>query len=152
MRETSLDAIARIHRSDTLIERFGSWPTFEDAEIQALHFDRGNHLEVVERGAWDARIPESMTARLLVADVRHAHMSPFYKPTLVVIRFETFGRFTMEGFNYQNPVIGIAINLEFSELRKQTFFAVEWGGTALKHDVSFTCESISIISVEPTAA
>ncbi|GAB6142242.1 hypothetical protein JCM14076_29710 [Methylosoma difficile] len=138
-----------IERNQLLIDRFTDWPSFHDAEVLKLTFERGNHLEIIETDAWSKRIPESLTASFYVFDWRYGAESPPYRETIVTIRFESFGRFGLDGFNYQNPIIGLGITKEYSENLKKELFAVDWGRTALPHEVSFTCERIVIESVEP---
>src|SRR5690349_255885 len=94
------EAIAAIEGANLLVERFGEWPTFEDAEVLALNMDRGNHWWVLETAAWDQRIPPSLTVAFYVFDSRHADEAPERKPTKVVIRFEEFEKFEIDGFNH----------------------------------------------------
>jgi hypothetical protein len=143
------EAIARIENRDLLIERFGGWPTFEDAEVLKLEFDRGNHWWVLESGDWSRRIPPSLVATFFVFDSRFADHAPERKPSSVSIRFEEFQEIEIEGFNHQNPVLGVGIELIYSQnLRKEQFF-VDWGGCGMTHEVLFVCDRIRVLSVEP---
>jgi hypothetical protein len=146
---TSPEAIAAIEGANLLIARFGEWPTFEDAEILALNLDRGNHWWVVETGEWGQRVPPSLTAILYVFDFRHADDNPARKPTKAVIRFEELEDFEIDGFNHQNPIVGLGIKFHFSKNMNKNLFSVDWGGTGIKHEASFTCERIQVMSVEP---
>ena len=136
-----------IDGADLIVQRFGFWPPFADAEILALRFERGNHMEVIEHKRWNERIAESLEVTFFVFDARHAQVTPERKPTKAVIRFEPLTEFTMNGFNYQNPILCLDIS-RVSEKR----FRVEWGGTAMHHEVSFVCERIRVLSVTPIAA
>jgi hypothetical protein len=143
------EAIAEIEGANLLIERFGEWPTFEDAEVLSLNLDRGNHWWVIQSGEWSQRIPPSLIATFYVFDGRYAPEAPERKPTKVVIQFNEFEIFEIDGFNHQNPIVGLGINFEFSKNMNKNLFSVNWGGTGIKHEVSFSCGHIKVLSVEP---
>jgi hypothetical protein len=142
-------AISQIEGASLLVGRFGKWPPFHDAEVLALDLDRGNHWRVIQSNAWDQRIPPSLTATFFVFDHLYAATAPERKETMVALRFEEFERFGIEGFNHQNPIIGLGIAFEYSTNLRKNLFAVDWGGTALPHEVSFTCGRIRVVNVEP---
>ncbi|MSP40329.1 MAG: hypothetical protein EXR70_17715 [Deltaproteobacteria bacterium] len=146
---TPPEVVAAIEGADLLIECFGEWPSFEDAEVLALNLDRGNHWWVLETGKWDQRIPPRLTATFYVFDFRYSGDAPERKPTEAVIRFEEFEDFEIDGFNHQNPIVGLGIKYLFSKNLKKNLFSVDWGGTGIKHEASFTCGRIQVISVEP---
>ena len=104
---------------------------------------------MIQTEGWEQRIPPSLTATFFVFDNLHADNSPERKETKVVFRFEEFERFVIEGFNHQNPIIGLGIGFEYSENWRKNLLAVDWGRTALVHDASFTCARIRVLSVEP---
>ena len=52
----------------------------------------------------------------------------------------------IDGFNYQNPIIGLSI-VPFETDGEQRRFRVKWGGTCMQHEVSFTCGRISVLHV-----
>lgn len=149
--KTSAEVFSKIEQNQLLIERFGDWPSFHDAEVLKLVFDRGNHLQIIKTESWSDRIPESLCVQFYVFDWRYGTESPPYRETLVTIRFEDFERFELNGFNYQNPIIGLGIQFEYSEFRRKDLFAVDWGCSAMSHEVSFSCERIIVESVEPIA-
>lgn len=142
-------AIELIEGADLLLNRFGDWPTFEDAEVLSLSFDRGNHWWVLETGEWSRRVPPSLIATFYVFDSRYAEHAPERKPTKVSIQFYEFREVEIDGFNYQNPIVGLGIKLTYSADLKKTLFSIDWGGTAIPHEVSFSCERIHVLSAEP---
>ena len=148
---TTPEAIALVQGSSLLVDRFGEWPSFEDAEVLSLSLDRGNHEWVVRTGKWAERIPPCLTATFYVFDSRFADDDPMRKPSRVIIKFCEFEEFEVDGFNHQNPILGIGIRLVHSAARRQQLFLVDWGGTGLTHEVRFTCESVRIESVAPEA-
>lgn len=148
---TPPEVVAAIEGANLLVERFGEWPTFEDAEVLALNLDRGNHWWVLETGEWERRIPESLTATFYVFDFRYSDDNANRKPTKAVIRFEGLEDFEIDGFNHQNPIVGLGIKYLFSKNLNKNLFSVDWGGTGIRHEASFTCELIQVMSVEPMA-
>ncbi|MDD5272611.1 MAG: hypothetical protein PHU14_07830 [Methylovulum sp.] len=68
---TAADIVSEIGQSQLLIERFGDWPSFHDAQVLTLTFDRGNHLQIIKTDAWPERIPESLLAQFYVFDWRY---------------------------------------------------------------------------------
>ena len=147
--ESSAEAIAAIEGAALLIDRFGEWPLFEDAEVLSLSLERGNHWWVLRTGDWERRVPDSLTVTLFVFDSMQASDALERKESRVVLRFEGLGRCELDGFNHQNPVVALIVTFEYSPDMKSNLFAVEWGGTALPHEVSLTCERIQVLSVEP---
>jgi hypothetical protein len=144
---TSADAVAAIEGVEKLNDYFGGWPDFDSAEVISLCFERGDHLETTETGAWSARVPPNLTVVFRVRGV-----SAYRKDALATIRFHgDFERFAMDGFNYQNPIIGLEIFWEHSNSLGKRLFAVDWGGTAIHHDVSFTCQRIEVLAVKALA-
>lgn len=143
------EALALIEGANSVIARFGEWPTFEDGEVLAFAFDRGNHWWVIEAGAWSERIPPSLTVTFYVFDSRYADTAPERKPSKVCIRFEEFDEFEMDGLNHQNPIVGMWITVSHSDRLKQNLLSVNWGGTGIKHEVSFLCGHVRVLSVEP---
>jgi hypothetical protein len=93
-------------------------------------------------------VRESLTAQFYVFDWRYGTESPPYRETLVTLLFAGFERFGLDRFSYQNPIISLGITYEYSENLKKELFAVDWGGCGIC-EVSFTCESIAVLAVEP---
>lgn len=143
------EAISVIEGANRLVERFGQWPTFEDGEVLNLTLDRGNFVQLPESGAWHEFVRPSLSAAFYVFDSRFSLEAPERRATIATIRFGQLDAFEMNGFNHQNPIIGLGISLVFSERLKTKLFKVDWGGTALPHEVSLTCASVKVLSVEP---
>jgi len=141
------EALALIQDGQLLISRFGEWPGFEDAEILSMNFDRGNHEWVIKTGNWDRRVPPSLTASFYVFDASYSDADPRRRPSEATIRFEEFQTFEMDGFNYQNPIIGLSLAVQYSQALKTDLLFVNWGGTGMQHEVSFLCASARVLSV-----
>jgi hypothetical protein len=140
--------MSRIRDASKLIDIYGVWPTFEDAEIVSVVLDRGNHKEIIVTGDWAARIPPSLTAKVILFDHRIGDADD-RKYRLVTLRFNGISQLSMELFSYQNPVMGIGLRADAADGRDGPNIHVEWGGTAMGHETDFVCESITVQSVEP---
>jgi hypothetical protein len=146
---TSPEVVAAIQGGHLLLERFGDWPKFEDFEIISLELDRGNLMKIFETNLWSDKIMPSLTVIFHGFDIHHSADDLNRKPTLLKMRFHgPFERFALDGFNHQNPICGLEIVFEYSDHLKRNLFAVDWGGTALHHDTSFTCERVEVVAVE----
>lgn len=148
LESTTPDVVAAIDGSSLVVERFGRWLKFIDAEVVSQTFDRGNLKEVFQTERWSEAVLPSLEAIFYVFDELHASDSPDRKPTLLTIRFCELDRFSMNGFNHQNSIVELAIVQEYSEQLKQNIFAVDWGGTGILHEASFTCRRIEVIKLE----
>jgi hypothetical protein len=141
--------MSRIRGASRLIDVYGVWPSFEDAEIVSVALDRGNHQEVVVTRNWAARVPPSLTAKVIVFDARYGDV-PKRKYRLVTLRFIGISRFNMGLFGDQNPVMGIGLRAESpADTGAGPNIHVQWGGTVMGHEADFICESIDVQSVEP---
>ena len=146
--DTTPEVVAAIDGSSLVVERFGSWLKFEDAEIVSIAFDRGNLTRIVRTGRWKEAVHPSLEVVFYVFDASRASGSPDRKPSLLTMRFSRLDRFALNGFNHQNPIVGLAIIRERSDRLKTDLFAVDWGGTAMFHEASFTCEKIEVVKLE----
>jgi hypothetical protein len=143
------EAISGIEGANLLINRFGQWPTFEDGEVLDITLDRGNFMQVSESGAWHEFVQPSLSATFYVFDCRFSLEAPERRATIATIRFGQLDAFEINGFNHQNPIIGLGISLVYSERLKTKLFKVDWGGAVLPHEVSLACAGIRVVSVEP---
>jgi hypothetical protein len=140
--------MSRIRDANKLIDIYGAWPTFEDAEIVSVVLDRGNHKEIIVTGDWAVRVPPFLTAKVILFDSRYGGLDD-RKYRLATLRFNGISRFNMELFGYQNPVMGIGLRAEPAVGDADPSVHVEWGGTVMGHEADFICESIDVLSVEP---
>jgi hypothetical protein len=144
---TTDDIVAAIANAKLLIDWFGGWPDFHDAEVVSLVFDRGNLKQVFETGEWSKTVKPKLTAALYLPGWSGGPNTK-RKAALVTLQFSGgFERLSLQGFNHQNPIVGLEIIWEHSKNLKKDLFAVDWGGTLLQHEVSFTCEEIEVTSV-----
>jgi hypothetical protein len=148
---TDSDVISKIVGHGMLTRRFGGWPTFEGAELLSLQLDRGNHWWVQKTGNWSKRIAPYLIATFYVFDNRFGEDSPDRNPSRVGLRFEEFEELEIDGFNHHNPIVGMGVSLKYSSISKKKMFRVDWGGPAMKHEASFLCAGVEVLSVEAVA-
>jgi hypothetical protein len=129
----SKETLAKILGRELLLSHLGFWPTFEDFEVVSI---------ILERAPWPHTARHDLRATFSAFDINKRPTDPERKQALVEIQFEAIAELHIEGFNHQNPITGLSI--------KQTDnckFQIQWGGTVLKHEVSFICNHISVLRV-----
>ena len=87
-----------------LIDIFGCWPSFHDAEVIEFHLWRGD----VKSGAWD----DNDVFPIITAKIHVFIEQTGSQHTMVTLRFEDVDEVRMEGFNHQNAILGISIVVE----------------------------------------
>ena len=143
------EVLSRIGNASTLVQHFGYWPSFEDAELISLEFHRGNHMEVSSSGNWDGRIPETLTATFYVFATEADPESEGRRPAHASLAFSVLRAVSIEGLNYQNPIQGLGVHVEQVAGFRSPFFRVNWGGTSFHHEVSILCGSMSVRDLRP---
>ena len=141
------DALALIEGVDLLTSRFGQWPSFEDAEVISMAFDRGNMERVLQTDSWNELVLPSLLATFYVFDALYAFEDPRRNASMATIRFDDLAHFEMDGFNQQNPIIGLSLGVQYSDALKKLLLVVNWGGTCLQHEVSLLCGSANVVAV-----
>jgi hypothetical protein len=125
-----------IEQSEKLVSIFGYWPSFHDAEVLELHFDRGE----VNEQTFDMPV---LTAKVLLWDYGD---SKIVNETLAVIQFDDVSEFQMAGFNHQNSIYGLKITSGQSEDAR--IFEVVFD-SALGMEAKFHCASIRVLNAIP---
>ena len=132
---------SRVDNSTALVDVFGYWPSFHDAEVLAVRLDRsgisgGPELEV------DVHVFE-MTSTVTPEgfyELRHH--------TFVTLRFEGVDELSLEGFNNQNALMG----LQIEDISSRQLEFLKWEvnlDAAYGRDASFLCRAITVASVKP---
>jgi hypothetical protein len=116
---------------ELLIQHLGYWPTFEDFEVLSI---------TLERALVSATV-QDLRATFLVFNLHQAPDDPERRQGTAEFLFEGVGDLQIEGFNHQNPIVGLGI-IPTKTLDGDCRFQVEWGGTCIKHDVSFVCQPV----------
>lgn len=124
-----------VMNQEALVERFGEWPSFHDAEIYGLRLDSGQRRDGVVRLELDIHLfsagERSSSGRVTWVD-----------HTLVTLEFEDVEALQIEDFNHQN----VLFDLVLDEIRE---------GGALRIEVTlsssrglsggFSCRSIAVL-------
>jgi hypothetical protein len=142
------DAHTKVSNHEALESLYGQWPSFEDAELVSLSFDRGNTLAAMQSGDWSHHIPASCTATFIVTDSRFQRGSPEAKESVVQIRLEELLSVTVSGFNHQNPLLKLSVSSEHSPQLRREILVFRWGEAALSCNTEISCVSASVVSVK----
>ncbi len=134
----------RIEDASLLIARFGCWPSFHDAELIDLQFERGNLLQVFDTKEWYNAVYPTLIASFSVPDESVCPIDYSRLTTNIRLRFSDVRDVVIDGLNHQNPITGLGIKLVSVENSELELFNVEWGGAVIRHEVSFSCERIKV--------
>jgi hypothetical protein len=121
---------------ELLIQHLGHWPTFHDFEVVSLTLERA----VVSATTHDLRVT------FFVFDLGKSPDDPERKQGTAEFLFESVDQVRIDGFNHQNPIMGLSV-ASAEPLGEERRFHVQWGGTCMQHDVSFTCGRIAVVRV-----
>jgi hypothetical protein len=120
--------------SQKLIEIYGQWPSFHDAEVIELHFSRGDI---------EAYISPALTAKIHIFIER-----PSSQHTLARLKFDAVENFQMESFNHQNAIFDLLISIEDRTLESgenlPPYLVVEFR-SAFGMSASFRCLGVKVI-------
>ncbi len=139
--ETSVEGAER------LINIFGYWPSFHDAEVIQFDLWRGD----VDPDARRYIFPTVTTKIHLWEITTDLDTRGYYvlrHHTLATLRFYDMDQLRMEGFNHQNAIFGLSISpAEPTEAFPQRFhihFEPAFGITA-----TFVCSRVEVLHAEP---
>jgi len=133
----SSEILASVHGRELLIQHLGHWPTFHDFEVISIS---------LERAPWLTTATCDLRATFYVYDLQQPPAAPERKQAFAELLFEQIDKLRIDGFNHQNPIVGLSITRCESSGTSPSLF-VEWGGTCLQHEVSFSCSRISVVRV-----
>jgi hypothetical protein len=119
---------------DTVVQRFGRWPSFHDAEIVRIVLDR-------EGVVLDLQIKVALT----LAEADTAGYFKLEKPTLVTLRFAGVDELEIGDFNQQNVIGDLAFDTAGTRIKVTIWPTFGLGG-------SLSCERIEVIEVVPLDA
>jgi hypothetical protein len=136
-----------IQSSEKLVDIFGYWPSFHDAEVLDLHFWRGDVNP--EQKRW---IFPQLTLKThlweLTREVNPEGYLILDHHTLATLRFTDVSKFKMQGFNHLNAIFGLSIEQKEREARPSPYFAVELE-PAFGIEASFECLGIEVVDAVP---
>jgi hypothetical protein len=133
--------------SEKLTTIFGYWPSFHDAEVLELHLWRGNIK--TEKGIHDFPVL-TLTIHLweLTKEVNPRGYLVLRHHTLTRLRFYDVHDFSMQGFNHQNAMMGLALSREERKEGVSPYFAVEVV-PAFGMEASFKCLRVEVLDAVP---
>lgn len=145
MREAwRVKAVDRIAGAAQLMDVFGYWPSFHDAEVQWLRLDRRAHGE----GCYGPTLEAMVHAFEMTNEVSADGYYVLRQHVLVHLRFLDAVELQLDGFNYQNALMGLTL----TDLRDSQMEHVRWAvhfGSAFGVDASFQCYAVEVVSVVP---
>jgi hypothetical protein len=130
-----------VNNGDVLVETFGRWPSFHDAELVSLLLTR-EHENIVSLEAKIHVFETTPTVGSSGAYVSRNHV-------LVTFKFSGVREdISIRWFNHQNVIAALHINRQQSaEPLVQVEIPSLYGA-----DVSFTCDAVEVTSVVPYAS
>ena len=136
--------------SERLTSIFGRWPSFHDAEVHEIRFERG-HTDTNARVYEFPRLTVKLHHWLMTNEIDQKGYYVLTKHTLTTVKFLDVDNFKMEGFNHQNAIFGLGIELKTREEGPTPYFAVDFE-PSFGIDASFTCLRIEIVEAVPCDA
>ena len=128
-----------IKNYEVLVKFLGKWPSFDDFEVVSMLLKRSDEGEL-----WPTLVTEFVGFR---QDVPME--SPDRSNCLIVLRFGGLENMSLNGFNHQNAINGLAVKANWSDRRKRDLFTVDLVqgfGVGTK----FECVEIEVVSVTQT--
>jgi hypothetical protein len=128
--------------NNKLIDIFGYWPSFHDAEVLELHFVRGD----VRPANAIYEFP-ALTLRLHVWELTNKSDNGFLilrHHTLATLKFSDVAEFQMSGFNHQNVLMELVLSAQDRSEGPSPYFSVElsaslWHGRFIRVPRSRSC-------------
>lgn len=128
---------------EKLTKVFGYWPSFHDAEVLVLHFDRGDIQN--DKGVYKFPV---LTLKIHVWELTREVDSKGYlvcrHHTITTLNFCDVSDFQMQGFNHQNAMLGLSIKSQHRSEGPSPYFAVELD-PAFGMGASFKCLQIEVV-------
>ncbi|RYD18013.1 MAG: hypothetical protein EOP88_24085 [Verrucomicrobiaceae bacterium] len=121
---------------DLLMDHYGYWPSFEDAELIRI---------TLERAPVGLAATSNLRAVFHLFDIHKAPQDPERKQSHTEILFSDVGDLKLSDWNHQNPIQRLSITRERSASLDCDLFHVVWGG--IGHEADFSCSRIHIIDV-----
>jgi hypothetical protein len=130
--------LARIRNADLIVSQIGHWPTFHDFEVISV---------ALERSPLPNLISKDLRAVFYIFNLQAAPGTRERRSGHAEVVFHDIDELCIRGFNCQNPIMGLGLKLSRCERLEKDVLDVEWGGTAMAHDVNFRCDRVTIVRV-----
>lgn len=132
--------IHHILGSEELISLFEHTPSFDDAEVVDMHFNRGNTLDCAKSNNWRNHQVPFLQVQFYLFDNYYSCEDPRASACYITIEFLDIQEFSLSRFEHQNPICDFNITESFVERLNKNMFGVNWGGAG--HEVDFLCAEI----------
>ncbi len=124
---------------EAVVERFGEWPSFHDAEVYSLRLDSGQRTDGLVRLQLDVHV-FAVEGRL-----PSGHLN-FVKHTLVTLKFEEVEALEIDSFGPQNVLDGLVLeDVELAAGRQVQVTLPSNNGLG----GSFRCRWVTVLEVAP---
>lgn len=124
-----MNDLPSIQGSDQLIQIFGGWPSFHDAEVLSARLDRNGSVVELEVHVWR-----------LTSDVDAGGFYRRENEIIVLLRFTGVTGLTLSGLNEQNVLFGLEVEPAPGGIAVELFPCYGLGG-------SFVCESAEVLEI-----
>ena len=142
-REAWLSVVVPVVNAEALEARFGSWPSFHDAEVLAVRLDSGQRSDGRPRVELDVHV-FSVDGQLPRGRLN------FVLHTVVTMEFAGVEDVDLQGFHYQNVLDDLVIRqLDAGSplaAKVQVELPANFGLAG-----AFRCEDVTVLAVEPYA-
>jgi hypothetical protein len=124
---------------EALTERFGEWPSFDDAEIYALRLDSGQLSDGIVRLQLDVHV--------FAVDGRLANgRLNFVNHTLVTLEFDEVEALEMDGFGPQNVLDDLVLEEVHLAAGRQVQVTLPSNNGL---EATFRCRSVTVLDAVP---
>ncbi len=132
-----------IENSGAVTRIFGRWPTFHDAEVVSLHFDRAG-----DGGYHGPTLDVKIHVFEMTNKVDERGYYVLKNHTDVTLRFLDVDNFLAQDFNHQNVLQSLEIKDISNRQMEPVKFEVEFS-TSFGLEMSFVCRAVSVVASEP---
>jgi hypothetical protein len=131
----------RLINSEAVVDTYGCWPSFHDAEIHRMTFERSP-------SAWIEVVVHCFEITNKVTEMGYLKLE---KHNLVTFRFDNVTNVQMQGHNRQNAIFGLSLNHDGVPAGPEMSWRVRFDA-AHGADLQFSCEDAIVLCVEPFQA
>ncbi|MBJ7330664.1 MAG: hypothetical protein JHC95_12265 [Solirubrobacteraceae bacterium] len=124
---------------EALLDRFGGWPSFHDAEIYSLRLDSGQRSDGLVRLQLDIHV-------FAVDGTLPNGRFNFVKHTLVTLEFEDVEAAGLDGFGPQNVLDGLTLEEVTVAAGRQVEVTLPASNGL---DGRFRCRSVTVLAAAP---
>jgi len=139
-----MNSFDRIEGAEKLVDVFGYWPSFHDAEVLWMRLDRRPLCD----NCYGPVLETLIHAFEMTNEVGPDGFYVLRRHVLVHLRFHEVAGIMMDGFNHQNVLFGLSI----SDLRERQMERIQFEvgfDSSFGVSVSLQCYRVEVVSVTP---